>query len=100
MSDEHKSDEYKVAISEPFDFALHEEFRAKLDSAISSGSKEIVIDLSFVIHMDSSALGMLIIANKNASAQGAKIKIIGVSADIYEMLQLTQIDKMFEIELK
>lgn len=93
-------DGYKITVSEPFDFSQHEEFRAKVDKAINSGATEVVVDLAHVSHMDSSAIGMLIFANKAMQEKGGSIRVEGACLTIYEMLCMTQMDKMFSIQTK
>lgn len=89
---------YKISLNEPFDFDTHDMFKNEIDTALEDGNKEIIIDLASVEQMDSSAIGMLIIAYKSSMEYGAKIKVIGANNLIYEMLYLTQLDKLFTIE--
>ena len=90
--------QYKISLHEPFDFESYDDIKVKINKALKNGKTEIVIDLNDVEHMDSSAIGMLIIAYKNSENSGAKVRVINANEYIHEMLYLTQLDKLFPIE--
>ena len=53
-----------IKLSGRFDFNSHREFRGSYESALDNAQlRELVIDLSGVDYLDSSALGMLLLAS-------------------------------------
>lgn len=72
------------------------EFRALLIQRIEGGADAIVLDMSQVEFIDSSALGALIGAIKKMGPLG-RIAIAQASPTIERLLKLTRMDKVFPI---
>jgi anti-sigma B factor antagonist len=54
----------------------------------------IVVDLSRVTFMDSTALGTLVAAVKNVKARGGTLSVVGASDRIARLFHVTQLDTM------
>lgn len=94
VSDDKKT--VTIRISGRFDFSLHNEFRkAYKDKSINGG--EFFIDLKGTDYLDSSALGMLLLLKEHAESNSSKIKIINISNDIREILNIASFDKLFSL---
>jgi anti-sigma B factor antagonist len=72
--------------------------RATLISHIDQGQKFIIIDVTRVDLIDSSGLGVLIQGQHRAAALGGKISLTGVNGIVKEVLELSRLDKVFDIK--
>lgn len=80
-----------------FDFSLHNEFRkAYKDAGVSNG--QYVVDLNGTDYLDSSALGMLLLLKEHADSNSSKVKIVNISSDIRDILNIASFDKLFNLE--
>lgn len=85
-----------IKVNGRFDFSLHNEFRKSYkDISVSSG--QFVIDLKGTDYLDSSALGMLLLLKEHAESCSSKVKIINISNDIREILNIASFDKLFTL---
>ena len=58
----------------------------------------VILDFSAVQFMASSALGKLVQFQKKSKEYSAKVKLSGISKDIYEVFKITRLHKVFDIE--
>ncbi len=70
-----------------------------VDAALGKSSEDrVVLDFSLLQFMASSALGKLVQLNKKATIYKAKLKLCGISPQIYEVFKITKLHKVFDIE--
>ncbi|MBX3434646.1 MAG: STAS domain-containing protein [Pirellulales bacterium] len=62
-----------------------------------SDEDRVILDFSNVKFMASSALGKLVQLNKKCAEYRAKLKLTGISKDIYEVFKITKLHKVFDI---
>ena len=62
------------------------------------GRRKIILDFSMVEYLSSAALGKLIILDKKVKAAKAKLRLCCIRPDIYEVFELTRLNKVFEIK--
>jgi anti-sigma B factor antagonist len=67
---------------------------AEIDSAVT----RLAIDLSEVRYMDSSGVATLVEGLQRAKAAGAGFKLIAPSPKVMQVLEMTRLDSVFEIE--
>lgn len=94
-----KSDDGKkvtIKIDGRFDFGSHHDFRDAYRGATESGT-QFVLDMSKTEYMDSSALGMILLLKEHAGTLGGDIKIVNASADIKNILEIANFDKLFSV---
>ena len=60
-------------------------------------SPKFVLDFSNVVHMSSSALGMLITLHKRVREKKGQLRLSGIQAAIYEVFVITRLNEIFEI---
>jgi anti-sigma B factor antagonist len=72
------------------------QFKESLIGYVTSGSKNIVLDLSEVTFIDSSGLGALIGSLKAVGNDG-QLVLCGARDAVVNMLKLTRMDKVFHI---
>jgi anti-sigma B factor antagonist len=75
--------------------AVSDEIRA----AVSQERPNTVrVDMSGVTFLDSSGIGVLVVAYKEATAAGAEYEVVGPIPAVYEQLRLTGLVDLFGIE--
>jgi len=67
------------------------------DKAITSASKQVVINLQEVSYVDSSGLATLVEILKNMRSHGGKLKLANLSAKVKGLFEITKLDKLFDI---
>ena len=68
------------------------------DMVDTDGRKKIVLDFSNVEYLSSAALGKLITLDKKVKAAKGKLRLCNIRADIYEVFQITRLNKLFDIK--
>jgi anti-sigma B factor antagonist len=71
--------------------ALTAELKAQL------GPRPIVLDLSDVEFMDSSGLGVLVGAHKEAAARGGALLLAAPGSRVHKVLKITKLHKVFAV---
>jgi anti-anti-sigma factor len=93
------SDNAVVAtISERFTFPDHSAFRAMTAELIANGAQRVVLNLSGVTFIDSSALGMLLLAREECLKHHKSLALRNPSGQVEQVLLLAKFDLMFSIE--
>jgi anti-sigma B factor antagonist len=70
---------------------------AVLDREIDAGVHRLVVDLARVGYIDSSGLGALVKVLKKARSAGGDVRLVGPGPDVRKVLELTRLDRIFEI---
>jgi len=60
-------------------------------------TKQILLDLSGVNHVDSGGLATLVTLNTSALAAGTEMKLTGVGPRLHDVLQTTRLNRLFQI---
>ena len=81
---------------ERLDFANSGEFRENLKQALTCDEKHFVIDLSKVLFIDSTALGIIVSALKFLKP-GYKLFICDAGSAIRSVFKLTKLDKVLHV---
>ncbi|MEA2493235.1 MAG: anti-sigma factor antagonist [Thermoleophilaceae bacterium] len=85
-----------VAISGELDMAAAPAFEEKLLSCLA-GEDPVILDLSDVGYMDSTAIGALISARKKANMTRGRFAVVVQPGDVERMLKITRLDTAFDI---
>jgi anti-anti-sigma factor len=85
-----------IAITGRFDFGQQAEFRRAYEKDAGPG-KSVVIDLSKVDYVDSSALGMMLVLREHMGNDGSKIRIINCRPEIRSILSISNFEKLFTL---
>jgi len=81
----------KITIGEG-DVAL----RDTLDKILKEDAKKILLNLSRVSYMDSAGIGELVACYKRSREKGGELKLLNPSGKVYDLLQLTKLEEIFE----
>jgi anti-anti-sigma factor len=71
--------------------------RRTIRDLIECGSTKIVLNFSQVDWMDSAGVGELAGAYLPVKTKGGEIKFLNPTKQVHRVLQLTQLDKVFEV---
>jgi len=63
-----------------------------------SGRRKILLNFHNVEYLSSAALGKLITLNKKINAVGGKLVLCEIDPQIYEVFEITKLDKFFNIQ--
>ena len=87
-----------MSLSGRFDFNTHREFRDVYESLIKTdGVKALDIDLGGVDYLDSSALGMLLLAKEKTSANNIRLRLTNSKGTVRQILDIANFGKIFTL---
>jgi len=72
-------------------------FKATIKNHLDAGQVRLVADMRKLKFIDSSGLGMLALALRQAMQLGGDLKICGLSPEMQLLFTLTRLNKVFEI---
>lgn len=78
-------------------YPILSEFSSAVTGLVTSGSREILIDLTPVAYVDSATIGCLMDLFRQVSAAGGHLKLSGVQKRVETMLTLTGAQNFIEI---
>jgi anti-anti-sigma factor len=68
-----------------------------IQSLVDDGASNVILDLSAVARVDSSGLGTLVGNSKSITSRGGVLCLVGVSAGLLRMLEVTNLAEYFKI---
>lgn len=71
--------------------------RDTLDDLTKTASAQILVNLARATYIDSSGLGILMAARREALKGGGQLAICGMTKDVRMVFELTRLNKFFEI---
>ncbi len=86
-----------LEISGSFDIYSASPVREWLERTVKESPANIVVDLSAVHFIDSTALAILVQGMKQARERSGDIRLCGLQQPVRMVLELTRLDKVFEI---
>lgn len=87
-----------IAIEGRFDASSLEQFRRSFENVDSDNVKRYKVDLSETIHLDSSALGMLLVLRDHAGGDKADITISNCTPEVKKIFAISSFEQLFTIE--
>lgn len=70
----------------------------RLDAVVSQVDHPLlVLDFAKVLHMSSSALGMLITLHKKINDRGGRMALCSIRPEIYKVFSITKLSEVFHI---
>lgn len=92
-------DKATLKLTGRFDFNTHRDFRTAYEPLMEkAGLAYVVIDLSSVDYLDSSALGMLLMVRDKGIAAKRSVSLSGVRGSVKQVLDIANFGKLFAIE--
>jgi anti-sigma B factor antagonist len=86
-----------VSVSGELDMYTAPPFQEQIHEALNNGHARIVVDLSACEFLDSTALGMLIAADKHLGKQTDRIVLVGADRNIIKVFEITGVARAFTI---
>ena len=81
-----------------FDFNTHREFRGSYEPLIADSAVDaVMVDLSGVDYLDSSALGMLLMLRDKLGGANKEVALAGVRGNVKQVLDIANFGKLFQI---
>lgn len=91
-----KSKILTIKTPERFDFSSHKFFVEALQQILPT-MNAIVVDLQHTEHLESSALGMLLVAREKAVDQQQQIRVINARPRVENVLRIAKFDRLFAL---
>ena len=70
--------------------------REKVGELLDDGQHSILLNLEKVSYMDSAGIGELVACYKRAKEKNGTVKLLNPSGKVYDLLQLTKLEEVFE----
>jgi anti-sigma B factor antagonist len=86
-----------VEVTGDLDMSTAPQLRDRLQELTNGGARLVVVDLTGVGFLDSSALGALVVAFKDLREQGGWLRLAGVRPLVRRVLSITSVDRVIEI---
>lgn len=86
-----------VEVAGDLDMSTAPQLRDRLQELAKGGTRVVVVDLTGVGFLDSSALGALVVAYKDLREQGGWLRLAGVRPPVRRVFSLTSVDRVIEI---
>ncbi|MCS6952769.1 MAG: STAS domain-containing protein [Bryobacterales bacterium] len=71
--------------------------RETIRGLVNEGQKKILLNLGEVSYIDSSGIGELVSAFTTVTNQGGKLKLLGLTKRVKDLLQITKLYTVFEV---
>jgi len=85
-----------ITVEGELDLASAPSLKWALTDAVDAGASRIVVDLSPVTFIDSTALGVLVGVHRGLPP-GSKLALAGADADVLNIFELTGLDSTFDM---
>ncbi len=71
--------------------------RKHIDELLGNDEKKIILNMNDISYMDSSGVGELVSSFTSVNNRGGKLKLMNLSTKVHDLLQITQLLRVFEI---
>jgi anti-sigma B factor antagonist len=72
-------------------------FRKLVRDTLDSGKKNILLNMSEVVYLDSSGLGELVAAYTTSKNNGGTLKLMKLTQRVQDLVQLTKVYRIFDV---
>jgi len=70
--------------------------RERVTELLEGGNQNVLLNLEKVSYMDSAGIGELVACYKRAKEKDGTVKLLNPSGKVYDLLQLTKLEEVFE----
>lgn len=70
--------------------------REAVEGVLKEDRKKILLNLAKISYMDSAGIGELVACYKRAREKGGELKLLNPSGKVFDLLQLTKLEEIFE----
>ena len=86
----------RISIEGRFDATLLDSFRRSFEEHDQNVISTYIVDMKETMHLDSSALGMLLVLRDHAGGDKADVRIENCSADVRKIFAISSFDQLFQ----
>lgn len=86
-----------VQVGGVLDLATTPDVRSSLQHAVDDGARTVVLDLTGVLLMDSTALGMIVWLHKQLQERGGRVCVAATRPVVVRVFELTSVDRLIRI---
>ena len=97
VADAHYLPAVVIALPAEIDMANAGEAGQRLGSAVAAGVRTVIADMTATTFCDSSGIGMLVRAHKQAAANRAELRLVVPAPAVLRSLTLASIDQLMPI---
>lgn len=90
-------DRFIIALSGNFDFTAHRDIRKAWEDALKNSERIIEMDLEKVEHLDSAALGMLLLLRERALALDKDVTLSRCQGIALQVLNVANFNRLFNM---
>ena len=87
-----------ISINGRFDASSLDEFRRSYEDQKSKDVESYTVDLGDTVHLDSSALGMLLVLRDHAGGDKSNITIANCSPEVKKIFSISSFEQLFTIQ--
>ena len=73
-------------------------FRKEINSRISDGQKDFILDFGMCDFVDSTGLGVIVSAYKKCAELNGTLKLKSLKPNVLKLFHMTRLDRVFEID--
>lgn len=81
-------------------FAENSAFRKVVETLEQAGRDQVVFDLAQLDYIDSSGMGMLLVARDMAAARGGAVTLANADGQVARMLRLAKFNDFFTLDFR
>jgi len=86
-----------LEITGRFDFGARREFKEIMERIQQAGCRHVVINMAGVSFVDSSALGLLVVAHQNLKLKEGRISLVNPQSYVRQILDLANVPRMIPV---
>lgn len=86
-----------LEINGRFDFAARREFKDAMERIQQAGCQHVILNLEKVSFVDSSALGLLVVAHQNLKLKDGRISLVNPQSYVRQILDLANVPRMIPV---
>jgi anti-anti-sigma factor len=86
-----------ITMPKRFDYSAMSGFNAEVSEALDESDKKILLDCASMDYIDSSGLGLLVMAFKRAQENSCDLSVINIKPAARQILLLANLQKLMEI---
>ena len=92
------SDCFVIAAGGELDLYTSERLHEKIADALEQGGRRLLVDLTGVSFMDSTALGVLVNAAKALRSSGGQLVLVADDPRVTRVFEITGLQRVFRVE--
>ena len=73
-----------------------EQFVDELSRFVDLGMRKLIVDCTRLTYLSSFGMGILVRLHKRLAQKGGNVKLLNPSGKVYDLLQITKLDEVFE----